>query len=304
MQSAILGASAPCTAIRQAQSIDALADVQQSGRTGVRSGFLLPARQPRSARQSSRRRPLSCRAASEAAVQTTENGATPAGLSGPKPTVKIDNQRDPFATVVSIEYGDKLGELLDTVAALKNLGLNIRRAKLKRDEGKGTVQHKFFITDSHTAEKITRSARLEDIRLTILNNLMLYHPESTEELSWGIRARTSGNESDGGGPTLGVRSRRAVDTDIRVEADENGVFSKLHINTVDRPGLLVEIVKVLKDINVNVISAEVDTEGTQAMDTFFVSYHGEPLNSSMVALVTNALQYFLSLNEVEREESY
>ena len=130
-----------------------------------RSGFLLPARQPRSARQSSRRRPLSCRcaasklllpaaaprpcrgtlpacsavrraahkhapylgaspigqserrAASEAAVQTTENGATPAGLSGPKPTVKIDNQRDPFATVVSIEYGDKLGELLDTVRA-------------------------------------------------------------------------------------------------------------------------------------------------------------------------------------------
>ena len=55
--------------------------------------------------------------------------------------------------------------------------------------------------------QITRSARLEDIRLTILNNLMLYHPESTEELSWGIRARTSGNESDGGGPTLGVRSR-------------------------------------------------------------------------------------------------
>ena len=56
--------------------------------------------------------------------------------------------------------------------------------------------------------QITRSARLEDIRLTILNNLMLYHPESTEELSWGVRARTSGNESDGGGgPTLGVRSR-------------------------------------------------------------------------------------------------
>ena len=40
------------------------------------------------------------------------------------------------------------------------------------------------------------------------------------------------------------------------------------------------------------------------MDTFYVSYHGEPLNSSMVALVTNALQYFISLNEVEREESY
>jgi hypothetical protein len=29
--------------------------------------------------------------------------------------VKIDNQHDPFATVVTIEYGDRLGELLDTV---------------------------------------------------------------------------------------------------------------------------------------------------------------------------------------------
>ena len=45
------------------------------------------------------------------------------------------------------------------VAALKNLGLYIRRAKLKRDEGKGTVQHKFFITDSHTAEKARPLAR-------------------------------------------------------------------------------------------------------------------------------------------------
>ena len=33
----------------------------------------------------------------------------------PIPVIKIDNQHDPFATVVTIEYGDRLGELLDTV---------------------------------------------------------------------------------------------------------------------------------------------------------------------------------------------
>lgn len=48
-----------------------------------------------------------------------------------------------------------------------------------------------------------------------------------------------------------------MDTEITVEDDEAGVFSKLFISTVDRPGLLVEIVRVLKDISVNVISAEV-----------------------------------------------
>ncbi len=49
---------------------------------------------------------------------------------------------------------------------------------------------------------------------------------------------------------------------------------------------------------------QVDTVGTQAKDEFFITYHGEPLNTSMVQLVTNALQYYLSLAEVEKEESY
>ena len=31
------------------------------------------------------------------------------------PVVKIDNKSDAFATVVSIQFGDQLGELLDTV---------------------------------------------------------------------------------------------------------------------------------------------------------------------------------------------
>ena len=155
---------------------------------------------------------------------------------------------------------------------------------------------------------------------------------------------------------------RSVDTVINISHNEDSAFSVLHIKTLDRPGLLVEIVKVLKDINVNVISAEVrpciaccpacaafamrtllphdctsraggrmpfalcwtclraqkchlaalaapalvaegavnnvnclghvqvDTEGRIASDSFFVTYHGEPLNQSMVQLVTNALQ--------------
>ena len=55
--------------------------------------------------------------------------------------------------------------------------------------------------------QITKSSRLEDIRLTILNNLMFFHPESTYELAWGLKS-SGGYESDGSPPqTLGVRSR-------------------------------------------------------------------------------------------------
>ena len=62
-----------------------------------------------------------------------------------------------------------------------------------------------------------------------------------------------------GGPT--DCGRRAVNTLITVNpADWEVPFSKLSIRTKDRPGLLVEVVKVLKDINVNVISAEVGAD--------------------------------------------
>ena len=52
------------------------------------------------------------------------------------------------------------------VAALKNLGLNIRRAKLKRDEEKGVIKHKFFITDRLTADKVGSCARTACQHLT------------------------------------------------------------------------------------------------------------------------------------------
>jgi hypothetical protein len=50
-----------------------------------------------------------------AAAPESTNGATG---EVPEPVIKIDNQSDPFATIVSIEYGDLLGELLDTVRLL------------------------------------------------------------------------------------------------------------------------------------------------------------------------------------------
>ncbi len=98
--------------------------------------------------------------------------------------------------------------------------------------------------------------------------------------------------------------RAVVQTVIDVLEHESGSHSEVHVETTDRPGLLTDIVHWLKDTSVNVISAEVDTEGRTAKDTFFVTYHGEPLNANMETLVSNVLQYNLSMAEVEAEESY
>jgi UTP:GlnB (protein PII) uridylyltransferase len=72
------------------------------------------------------------------------------------------------------------------------------------------------------------------------------------------------------------------------------------------PFLPADIVHVLKDISLNVVSAEVDTIGKHAVDRFNLTYHGEPLPEPMCQLATNALQYYLSQSEVEKEweESY
>ncbi|CAL5229552.1 g12901 [Coccomyxa viridis] len=183
----------------------------------------------------------------------------------PKPVIKIDNQHDPFATVVTIEYGDRLGELLDTIAALKAMKLNIRRAKVKT---KGSTKvNKFYITDATTAEKIMKSARLEEIRLSILNNLIKYHPESGQSLGWGAAAPQD-DTNDILHP-LGPHKIEKVKTHVEITPeDETGSFSIVHVKTRDRPGLLTDIVRTLKDLNVNVISAEVDTEGAVAQDDF------------------------------------
>jgi UTP:GlnB (protein PII) uridylyltransferase len=38
------------------------------------------------------------------------------------------------------------------------------------------------------------------------------------------------------------------------------MYSMLYIETADRPGLLLEIIKIIADTNIDVESAEIDTE--------------------------------------------
>lgn len=183
--------------------------------------------------------------------------------------------------------------------ALKTLGLNIRRAKLRTKNGMAI--NKFYITDARTSEKILKSARIEEIRLTILNCLMKFHPESTERLSTGNMAV---EDMDYEHP-LGKAARKVV-TQVSIRDSETGMYTKLFVNTVDRPGLLTDIVRLLKDINLNVVSAEVDTVGRNAVDIFNITYHGEPLPKAMQDLTINTLQYYLSKGDMEKEwsESY
>ena len=264
------------------------------------------ARPTSSSLSASRRHTASSGVVSTTTVRTGACVADSAASNGnmapvPQPVVKINNSKDPYATVVSIEFGEILGDLLDTVNSLKNLGLNIVRAKYDQENSE---KHRFFIADSRTGQKIWDEDRLEEIRMTILNNMMYYHPEAAGELAAGFGPKKTKRASADLGVTLGPRRTSSVKTRISITQDETLTRSMLEITTGDRPGLLVDIVRTLKDVNVTVISAMAETIGEKAHDVFAVTYHGEPLNPPMETLVTNALHFYLARAEVEREESY
>ncbi|CAK9199474.1 unnamed protein product [Sphagnum jensenii] len=209
----------------------------------------------------------------------------------PKPTVNIDEHSDPDATIVEICFGDRLGALLDTMKAIKDLGLNVVRGVVTT-EGPNLRKKKFLVTRMDNNKKVENPELLELIRLTIIHNLLEYHPESSEQLALG--------EAFGIKPPA---KKLDVDVATHISVARDGSRSLLSVETADRPGLLLEIMKVISDSSVYVDSAEIDTEGLVAKDKFWVTYHGEALSPSLEEVLTNSLRYYLRRPETE-EDSY
>ncbi|CAI9773054.1 unnamed protein product [Fraxinus pennsylvanica] len=205
----------------------------------------------------------------------------------PVPIVLIDQDSDPDSTIVQLSFGDRLGALIDTMKALKDLGLDVLKGTVTTENS--VSQTNFFITGSSNGRKVEDPDLLERIRLTIINNLLKYHPESSERLAMG--------------EAFGIKApEKKLDIDIATHIqvkDDGPKRSLLCIVTADRPGLLMEIIKIIADVNINVESAEIDTEGLIAKDKFHVSYRGAALNSSLSQVLINCLRYYLRRPETD-----
>ncbi|KAJ4703031.1 ACT domain-containing protein [Melia azedarach] len=68
-------------------------------------------------------------------------------------------------------------------------------------------------------------------------------------------------------------------------------ISSFYIETEDRPGLLVKITKVIADLNIDVESAEIDTEGLVAKDKFCISYGGAALEAKLCELLLHSCRW-------------
>ncbi|CAA6663727.1 unnamed protein product [Spirodela intermedia] len=205
--------------------------------------------------------------------------------SVPNPIVLIDQYGDTNATVVEVSFGDRLGALVDTMRALKDLGLHVTKGTVTTESS--VIKTKFFITRS--GRKVENPDMLERIRLTIINNLLKYHEKLAMGEAFGIKP---------------PEKKLDVDIATHIHVQEDGPKrSLLYIETADHPGLLMDIIKIMVDININVESAEIDTEGLVAKDKFHVSYRGAALNSSLSQVLINCLRYHFRKPETE-EESY
>ncbi|KAL0317229.1 UNVERIFIED_CONTAM: ACT domain-containing protein ACR12 [Sesamum angustifolium] len=112
----------------------------------------------------------------------------------PMPIVLIDQDSDPDATIVQVFLEIALVLLLTRklqvaimrhkMKALKDLGLDVLKGTVSTENS--VTQTKFFITRLPAGRvKVEDPDLLERIRLTIINNLLKYHPESSERLAMG-----------------------------------------------------------------------------------------------------------------------
>uniref|UniRef100_A0A0E0MJQ1 ACT domain-containing protein ACR n=1 Tax=Oryza punctata TaxID=4537 RepID=A0A0E0MJQ1_ORYPU len=251
-------------------------------------GFLRPHDSPRSVVLTAAAAPrIFCQSINSADVLGASSMTSDDAI--PQPVVLIDQDSDRDATIVQLSFGDRLGALLDTMKALKDLGLDVTKGSVSTESA--VTQTKFHIMRS--GRKVEDPDMLEKIRLTVINNLLQYHPESSENLAMG--------------EFFGIKPpEKKVDVDVVTHViveDDGPKRSMLYIETADRPGLLLEIVKIITDVNIDVESAEIDTEGLVAKDKFHVSYRGAKLNSSLSQVLVNCLRYYLRRPETD-EDSY
>ncbi|KAK4362109.1 hypothetical protein RND71_017350 [Anisodus tanguticus] len=212
----------------------------------------------------------------------------------PTPKVIIDLDSDPEATVVEVTFGDRLGALLDTMNALKNLGLNVVKANVYLDQsGK---HNKLCITNASTGRKVEDPELLEAIRLTIINNMMEFHPESSSQLAMGEAFGAFQPYQKVANPLLLYSIILYLDVDIATHIhvyDDGPERSLLCVEAADRPGLIVDLVKIITEINIDVISGEFDTEGLLAKAKFHVSYKNKALIKPLQQVLANSLRYYL-----------
>merc|ERR1712070_715461 len=84
-------------------------------------------------------------------------------------------------------------------------------------------------------------------------------------------------------------------------ADTNTI---LYIETKNRPGILYNVNKLMKGLNVKVVSTKLHEAHGKVFVTMYSTYRGGHLPRGIKDMVINSLQHYLSLPSYSDEDSY
>ncbi len=147
---------------------------------------------------------------------------------------------------------DAYGMFYRTAGTIASKNLSILRAQVYTSKS-GVMIDTFQITDPagkiYEYEDAWKSV-LQDLRIALMNKA---RPPDTSQYSLVPRLSTT------------------ITPEVEFDNDTSEAFTIIDISARDRVGFLYQVTKALYDLNLDISSAKIVTEGSRVMDSFYVS---------------------------------
>lgn len=184
-------------------------------------------------------------------------------LDSDGPLVCVENFDHRDATAVFIYAEDSKNLFARTTAALDKLQLNIQDARIVTS-ALGYTLDTYMVLDSANNEAIADQKKIDRIVQTVREAIM------QDEMPVAPLTRAASR----------ALRNFAAPTLIDFEYDEAHNYTVMGVNTVDRPGLLSVIGKVMRDFDIQLHDARIATIGERAEDYFCISRNPDPEQAS------------------------
>ena len=188
-------------------------------------------------------------------------------------------QREAGFTRIFIHTRNRKDLFVSIVTAIDKLGLDIVDAGIATSDLDLTF-NTFTVLESNGQPVGDNASRIERIRKTIISFLALgdTRPMQTE-------------------PTQ-RKSRQLkpfqLNTEVTIQQDAHGPHTVLEVVTLNRPGLLAAIARVLVMFDINLVTAKITTLGERVEDTFYITSQAgldtPQVQDSLKARITEALE--------------
>jgi [protein-PII] uridylyltransferase len=173
------------------------------------------------------------------------------GKKDPIVKTRIDTQTDSLELFVYTTFRD--GLFANIVSIIGQLSMSVVGAQIVSCNNGHALETFKIISDTYTIEG------LEDAAIEMVQRLTETIPKDSDQLpqiAWNI-----------------PRTHKYFDvpTLVEFETRKNRDTVRIHIDAVDRPGLLATIAKTFIDCNISIRSAKISTAGEKAIDYFDIT---------------------------------